>query len=28
VLLSLLTGARRSNVLAMRWQDINFERAE
>jgi integrase len=28
VLLSLLTGARRSNVLAMRWQDISFERAE
>ena len=28
VLISLLTGARKSNVLAMRWQDINFERAE
>lgn len=28
VLMSLLTGARRSNVLAMRWKDINFERAE
>ncbi len=28
VLMSLLTGARRSNVLAMRWQDINFDRAE
>lgn len=28
VLVSLLTGARRSNVLAMRWQDINFDRAE
>jgi integrase len=27
-LLSLLTGARRSNVLAMRWEDVNFERAE
>lgn len=27
-LLSLLTGARRSNVLAMRWCDISFERAE
>lgn len=27
-LISLLTGARRSNVQAMRWQDINFERAE
>lgn len=26
--LSLLTGARRSNVLSMRWADINFERAE
>lgn len=28
VLVSLLTGARRSNVLAMRWKDINFDRAE
>ncbi|MGA7949736.1 MAG: tyrosine-type recombinase/integrase [Thiobacillaceae bacterium] len=28
VLISLLTGARRSNVLAMRWQDVNLERAE
>lgn len=28
VLISLLTGARRSNVLAMQWQDINFDRAE
>jgi integrase len=27
-LLSLLTGARRSNTLAMRWADINMERAE
>lgn len=27
-LISLLTGARRANVLSMRWQDINFERAE
>lgn len=26
--ISLLTGARRSNVLSMRWSDINFERAE
>ncbi len=26
VRLSLLTGARRSNVLSMRWKDINFER--
>ncbi len=28
ILISLLTGARRSNVLSMHWQDINFERAE
>lgn len=28
VLMSLLTGARRSNVLAMRWQDISFDRHE
>jgi integrase len=28
VLISLLTGARRSNVLAMQWKDINFDRAE
>ncbi len=28
VLLSLLTGARRANVLSMQWADINFERAE
>ncbi len=27
-LLSLLTGARRSNVLAMHWQDIHLDRAE
>jgi hypothetical protein len=27
-LISLLTGARRANVLSMRWIDINFERAE
>jgi integrase len=27
-LISLLTGARRSNVLAMRWQDISFDRQE
>jgi len=26
VLLSLLTGARRSNVLSMQWQDINLQR--
>jgi integrase len=28
VLIALLTGARRSNVLAMRWEEVNFERAE
>jgi integrase len=28
LLTSLLTGARRANVLAMRWADISFERAE
>ena len=28
ILLSLLTGARRANVLAMQWADINLERAE
>ncbi len=27
VLLSLLTGARRTNVLAMRWQDVDLESA-
>ena len=27
ILLSLLTGARRSNVLAMCWEDVNFDRA-
>ena len=27
-LLSLLTGARRANVLAMQWADVNLERAE
>ncbi|QTO19904.1 tyrosine-type recombinase/integrase [Burkholderia seminalis] len=27
-LLALLTGARRSNVSAMRWSDVSFERAE
>lgn len=27
-LLSLLTGARRANVLAMQWSDVNMERAE
>jgi integrase len=26
ILMSLLTGARRANVLAMRWDEINFER--
>ena len=28
ILASLLTGARRSNVLEMRWEQINFERRE
>lgn len=28
LLMSLLTGARRANVLAMRWEEINFERNE
>jgi len=28
ILVSLLTGVRKSNVLAMRWEDINFERQE
>ena len=28
ILVSLLTGARRSNVLAMRWKDISFNRQE
>lgn len=28
VLISLLTGARRTNVLEMRWQDVNLDRAE
>ncbi len=27
-LLSLLTGARRANVLAMQWSDVNLDRAE
>jgi integrase len=27
-LLSLLTGARRANVLSMHWADVNLERAE
>lgn len=27
ILVSLLTGARKSNVLSMRWADINFESA-
>jgi integrase len=27
VLLSLLTGARKTNVLSMRWQDLNFSNA-
>ena len=28
ILISLLTGARRSNVLAMSWEEISFDRAE
>lgn len=28
LLTALLTGARRSNVLEMRWEDINFDRSE
>jgi len=28
IMISLLTGARKSNVLAMRWDEISFERAE
>ncbi len=28
IMLSLLTGARKSNVLAMRWEEISFERTE
>lgn len=28
IMLSLLTGARKANVLAMRWDEIHFERAE
>jgi len=28
IMLSLLTGGRKSNVLAMRWEDISFHRAE
>ncbi len=28
ILLSLLTGARRENVLSMRWEQISFERRE
>src|SRR5206468_2344003 len=27
VLLALLTGARRTNVMAMRWEEISFDRA-
>lgn len=27
-LMAILTGIRRANVLAMRWEEINFERAE
>jgi len=28
ILISLLTGARRSNILAMQWNELSFERAE
>lgn len=28
ILVSLLTGARRANVLAMRWEHVNFDRSE
>ncbi len=28
ILLSILTGARRSNLLAMKWEEISLERAE
>ncbi len=28
ILMSLLTGARKSNVLAMQWSEVNWERAE
>lgn len=28
ILLSILTGARKSNVMAMRWADIDFDRRE
>lgn len=28
IMLSILTGARRSNVMAMRWADISLQRAE
>jgi integrase len=28
IMLSILTGARRSNMMAMRWADISLERAE
>lgn len=28
VLISLLTGARRANVLAMQWDEVNFQRSE
>ncbi len=27
ILLSLFTGAKKSNVLSMRWKDVNFERS-
>jgi integrase len=28
ILMSLLTGARKSNVLAMRWEEVNFSLKE
>lgn len=28
ILMSLLTGARRANVMAMRWEQVSFERSE
>ncbi len=28
VMLSLLTGARKSNIVGMRWEDLNLDRAE
>ena len=28
ILLSLLTGARKANVMAMRWEEIDFDRTQ